>query len=76
MKITEELSSNQVGRSFWKPGRVPAKIRDFGGVVEILEGKAERTLRAMEPPQHNSLSIDYMPDDERGWFKGSSNIKC
>ena len=62
MKITEDLSSGVSGKTLWKPGRVPPKIKDFVGVVEVLEGNAEQILRSMEPPQHNSLSIEYMPE--------------
>ena len=65
MKITEELSAGQSGKSLWKPGHVPAKIKDFGGVVEILDDVGERLLRSMEPPQHNRLSIDNMPESSR-----------
>ena len=62
MKITEDLSSGVSGKTLWKPGRVPPKIKDFVGVVEVLDGNAEQILRSMEPPQHNSLSIEYMPE--------------
>ena len=65
MKITEELSAGKSGKSLWKPGHVPAKIVDFGGVVEMLDEEGERLLRSMEPPQHNSLSIDNMPEADR-----------
>ena len=65
MKITEELSAGKSGKSLWKPGHVPAKIKDFGGVVEVLDEDGERLLRSMEPPQHNRLSIDNMPESDR-----------
>ncbi|MED7679065.1 hypothetical protein GN286_14140 [Rhodobacteraceae bacterium IMCC15231] len=65
MKITEELSAGKSGKSLWRPGHVPAKIKDFGGVVEVLDEDGERLLRSMEPPQHNRLSIDNMPESDR-----------
>jgi hypothetical protein len=69
MKITEELSAGRTGKSLWSPGRVPPKIKDFGGVVEVLDDDGERLLRSMEPPQHNRLSIDNMPEAEREFGK-------
>ena len=65
MKITEEINAGQGGRSLWKPGYVPAKIRDFVGVVEVMGDEGNSLLRSMEPPQHNSLSIDNMPEEYR-----------
>lgn len=65
MKITEDLSAGKSGQSFWKPGHVPAKIVDFGGVVEVMDPEGEKLLRSMEPPQHNALSIDNMPETDR-----------
>ena len=65
MKITEEINAGQGGRSLWKPGYVPAKIRDFVGVVEVVGDEGNSLLRSMEPPQHNSLSIDNMPEEYR-----------
>jgi len=69
MKITEELSAGKSGKSLWRPGHVPAKIKDFGGVVEVLDEDGERLIRSMEPPQHNRLSIDNMPETEREFGK-------
>ena len=65
MKITEEINAGQGGRSLWKPGYVPAKILDFVGVVEVVGDDGNSLLRSMEPPQHNSLSIDNMPEEHR-----------
>lgn len=61
MKITEKIKSP--GRQgLWDPGYRTHTIKDFVGVVEILSSEGNELLRAMEPPQHNALDIDQMPE--------------
>lgn len=60
MKITDNLSAPRGRGGMWK--QVPSKIRDFCGVVEVLSSEGERIIREMEPPKHNDLSIDNMPE--------------
>ena len=59
MKITDKLQSRG---GMWAPGRVPPKIKDFCGLVDILSEEGERFIRLMEPPQHDNLSPDNMPE--------------
>jgi len=47
---------------FWK--RVPAKLEDFVGVVEVLDPEGSKLIRSMEPPAHNDLSKDWLPTPE------------
>ena len=61
MKITEKIKS-QGRQGLWDPGYCTHTIKDFVGVVEILSLKGNELLRAMEPPQHNALDIDQMPE--------------
>ena len=61
MKITEKIKS-QGRQGLWDPGYRTHTIKDFVGVVEILSLKGNELLRAMEPPQHNALDIDQMPE--------------
>ena len=65
MKITDNL---KYGKKlfFWAPGTISkSKIKDFAGVVEILNPKGNSLFRSMEPAQHNALAIDNMPIDDR-----------
>jgi hypothetical protein len=49
---------------FWK--KIPGRLRDFVGVVEVLDQTGSQFIRLMEPPSHNSLSKDWLPTaDER-----------
>ena len=65
MKITDYLKQGQKN-SFWAPGQAPkATIKDFVGVVEILDEKGNNLFRSMEPAQHNALEIDNMPQEDR-----------
>jgi hypothetical protein len=50
---------------FWK--RVPTKLGDFVGVVEVLDPEGSKLIRSMEPPAHNDLSKDWLPtiEDQR-----------
>lgn len=57
MMITDNLNE------YWK--RVPARIRDFAGVFECIDVNGNELIRAMEPPKHNNLSKDYLPEDLR-----------
>ena len=59
MKITDKLQSRG---GMWAPGHVPPKIKDFCGLVDILSEEGERFIRLMEPPQHDNLSPDNMPE--------------
>jgi hypothetical protein len=47
---------------FWK--RVPTKLGDFVGVVEVLDPEGSKLIRSMEPPAHNDLSKDWLPTPE------------
>lgn len=47
---------------FWK--RVPTKLGDFVGVVEVLDPEGSKLIRSMEPPAHNDLSKDWLPTRE------------
>ena len=62
MKITDNLQSRG---GMWSPGHVPPKIKDFCGVIDILSEAGERIIRSMEPPQHDDLSPDNMPEKDR-----------
>ncbi len=62
MKITDNL---QTKGGMWSPGHVPPKIKDFCGVIDILSEEGERMIRSMEPPQHDNLSPDNMPEVDR-----------
>ena len=62
MKITDNLQSKG---GMWSPGHVPPKIKDFCGVIDILSEDGERIIRSMEPPQHDDLSPDNMPEKDR-----------
>ena len=53
MLITESIPG------FWK--RVPTKLGDFVGVVEVLDPEGSKLIRSMEPPAHNHLSKDWLP---------------
>lgn len=53
MLITESIPN------FWK--RVPGALRDFVGIVEVLDPNGSQLIRLMEPPSHNSLDVDRMP---------------
>ena len=65
MKITDHLKQGQ-RNSFWASGQAPkATIKDFVGVVEILDKKGNSLFRSMEPAQHNALEIDNMPEQDR-----------
>ncbi len=65
MKITEDLRSSNVVKGLWKPQHVPPNIKDFVGVVEVLNPEGNKLIRSMEPPQHNALHIDNLPNDDR-----------
>jgi hypothetical protein len=56
MLITESIPG------FWK--RVPTKLGDFVGVVEVLDPEGSKLIRSMEPPAHNDLSKDWLPTPE------------
>lgn len=56
MLITENIPG------FWK--RVPTKLGDFVGVVEVLDTVGSKLIRSMEPPAHNDLSKDWLPTPE------------
>jgi hypothetical protein len=43
---------------FWK--RVPSRLSDFVGLVEILDKDGAQLIRSMEPPAHNALSKDWL----------------
>jgi hypothetical protein len=47
---------------FWK--RVPARLSDFVGVVEVLDQDGSQLIRSMEPPAHNDLSKDWLASQE------------
>lgn len=65
MKITDYLKQGQKN-SFWAPGQAPkATIKDFVGVVEILDEKGNNLFRSMEPAQHNALEIERMPEEDQ-----------
>ncbi|MDE0537752.1 MAG: hypothetical protein OXH94_03390 [Rhodospirillales bacterium] len=56
MLITDQLST------YWR--RMPARLKDFGGVFECLDNDGEKLLRSMEPPAHDDLSTGNMPLSE------------
>jgi hypothetical protein len=47
---------------FWK--RIPTRLADFVGVVEVLDPVGSQLIRGMEPPAHDSLSKDWLPTPE------------
>lgn len=58
MLITDSLPG------FWQ--RIPARFKDFVGIVEVRNEDGSQLIRSMEPPRHDSLSSDFLPtDDER-----------
>ena len=60
MRITENIKAKSK-QGLWSPGTTTHLIRDFVGIVEILDKGGRELFRQMEPPQHNLLSIDQMP---------------
>jgi len=66
MLITDQLST------YWR--RMPARLRDFGGVFECLDEDGEKLLRSMEPPAHDNLSTGNMPLSEKD--KGEVALKA
>jgi hypothetical protein len=47
---------------FWK--RVPTRLSDFVGLVEVLDESGSQLIRSMEPPLHNELSKDWLATAE------------
>jgi hypothetical protein len=47
---------------FWK--RIPTRLADFVGVVEVLDPAGSQLIRGMEPPAHDNLSKDWLPTPE------------
>jgi hypothetical protein len=47
---------------FWR--RVPSRLSDFVGLVEVLDTDGSQLIRSMEPPAHNQLSKDWLPTAE------------
>ena len=65
MKITEDLKHGKKN-SFWATGHAPkAKIKDFVGLIEVVDKDGYELFRSMEPAQHNSLLIEEMPIQNR-----------
>jgi len=64
MKITDNLKKGNRG-AFWAVGRAPSSIKDFVGVVEILNDYGKELFRSMEPPQHNALNPQNMPPSKQ-----------
>lgn len=50
---------------FWR--RIPPRLADFVGVVEVLDPVGRQLIRGMEPPAHDGLSKDWLPtpDDQK-----------
>ena len=47
---------------FWR--RVPSRLSDFVGLVEVLDKDGSQLIRSMEPPAHNELSKDWLATAE------------
>jgi hypothetical protein len=47
---------------FWR--RVPTRLSDFVGLVEVLDEAGSQLIRSMEPPLHNELSKDWLATAE------------
>jgi hypothetical protein len=44
--------------------RIPARFKDFVGIVEVVNEDGSQLIRSMEPPRHDSLSSDFLPTEE------------
>ena len=56
------LITDQI-KTFYK--NVPSSLKSFVGTYECLNENGLNMLRSMEPPQHNSLSADWLSADKR-----------
>jgi hypothetical protein len=55
MLITDQLPG------FWQ--RVPARLKDFAGLLEVKNRDGMKIIRSMEPPRHDALNVDLLSDE-------------